>query len=212
MLPPTLFRVQLASLHKLQGLVLVHGPKLRNQQLRCIWELKCFTRFFWTQPKASKDRRSPLLLRHVKIPVVTVTEGPVMYEMFIFVLLFPGDTVVITVSAPRPLFRQCYLSAAVLQRQFSITVPPAARHSSFVSQPSPYKSSLVLSRMPYCARKHNIKRRTFTSRSDTSLLLSHYQNTLLKHRSPLAKYVAITWWKRAIILTKSIWSDILISS
>lgn len=136
-LPPTLFCVQLASFHRPQGLVLVHSPKLRNQQLRRILELKCFTRFFWTQPKASTDRRSPLLLRHIKIPVVTVTEGTVKYEMFIFVLLFPVDTVVITVSAPRPLFRQCYLSVVVLQRQFSFTVPPAERHSSFVSQPSP---------------------------------------------------------------------------
>lgn len=68
---------------------MVHRPKLRNQQLRCILELKRFTRFYWTQPKVSTDRRFPLLIRHIKISIATVMEGTVKYKAFIFILQFP---------------------------------------------------------------------------------------------------------------------------
>jgi len=147
-------------------------------------------------------------------------EGTVKYEVFIFILPLPCcqccDYSKCSLPTVSPVL---FVSIGRLQSKFSFTVPPGEHHceaAHLLCVPTfsftVYKSSLVVSWMLYYMKKHIIKCRIFMARSDTALLLSHYQITLLKYHSTLVKHTAKTRWKQAIHLIESIWSVLLISS
>lgn len=156
LLPPTLPGVQLASSHKPQGLVLVHRPKLKNQQLRCILALKCFTRFCWTQPEVSTGRRFPLLVRHLKISTGTAMEGTMKYMVFSFILLLPHCQYCDYSKCSSPT-----ASPGVFVSSHSLHHCEAAHLLCVPTFPfTVYKSSLVVSWTLHYRRKHTTKCRT----------------------------------------------------
>lgn len=158
-MPPILLRVQPASFRKPQRLVLVHGPKLRYQQLRCILALKCFTRFCWTQPNIITGRRFPLLIRHLKRRAM---EGTVKYMVFSFIPLLP--------HCQRCDYSKCSsstVSPGVYVSSHSLHHCEAAHLFCVSTFPfTVYKSLLVMPWILHYIRKHNTKCRAFMPRSD----------------------------------------------
>lgn len=115
-------------------------------------------------------------------------KGTVKYKAFIFVLLFPTVSIVITLSAPRPQSPQYYLSVVVackgnshllchwvsilgLRSDNSSVITTVKQTIPFVSQPSPsqFTSPHCVVDAVCCVGKHSIKYRNLYAQIRRSL-------------------------------------------